>query len=84
MSPKTAVWSKESEVITLTSGVSITFVDKGVSYNPLQDNELDVENHIKKRQVGGLGIFMTKKLMDKMTYEYRNNENRLTLFKCLK
>ncbi len=64
--------------------VYITIVDMGVPYNPLKRDKLDIENHVKKRQVGGLGIFMTQKIMDNMTYEYTNHENRLTLEKSLK
>ncbi len=64
--------------------VYITIIDMGVPYNPLKRDKLDIENHVKKRQVGGLGIFMTQKIMDNMTYEYTNHENRLTLEKSLK
>jgi len=34
------------------------------------------------RQIGGLGIFMTKKLMDEVRYEYRDGQNILTLKKA--
>lgn len=61
----------------------ITIIDKGVPYNPLNRDKLDIESHIKKRQVGGLGIFMTQNIMDNMSYEYTNHENRLTLEKKL-
>jgi anti-sigma regulatory factor (Ser/Thr protein kinase) len=64
--------------------VYITIIDMGTPYNPLKRDKLDIENHVKKRQVGGLGIFMTQKIMDNMTYEYTNHENRLTLEKSLK
>ncbi|HAQ51735.1 MAG TPA: ATP-binding protein [Lachnospiraceae bacterium] len=61
----------------------ITIIDRGVPYNPLNRDKLDIESHIKKRQVGGLGIFMTQNIMDNMSYEYTNHENRLTLEKKL-
>lgn len=63
--------------------VIITIIDMGIPYNPLKRDKLDIENHVKKRQVGGLGIFMTQNIMDKMSYEYTNHENRLTLEKKL-
>ena len=37
----------------------------------------------EKRRIGGLGIFMTKKLMDDVTYEYAGGRNILTLRKNL-
>ena len=64
--------------------VYITIIDMGVPYNPLNRDKVDIESHIKKRQVGGLGIFMTQNIMDNMSYEYTNHENRLTLEKNLK
>lgn len=64
--------------------VYITIIDMGVPYNPLKRDKVDIESHIKKRQVGGLGIFMTQNIMDNMSYEYTNHENRLTLEKNIK
>ncbi len=64
--------------------ISITFVDTGIPYNPIEKPAPVVKGGAGTRKIGGLGIFITKKLMDNMSYEYINNENRLTIMKCLK
>ena len=63
--------------------VSITFIDRGVPYDPLKKEDPDVTLSANERQIGGLGIFMTKKMMDDISYEYKNGQNILTLKKTL-
>ena len=63
--------------------VTITFIDKGIPYDPLAKEDPDVTLSADERQIGGLGIFMTKKSMDEITYEYRDGRNILTLKKHL-
>jgi sigma-B regulation protein RsbU (phosphoserine phosphatase) len=61
--------------------VLITFTDYGKPYNPLEKTDPDVTLPRGKRQVGGLGIFMTKKLMDEVSYRFEDGKNILTLKK---
>ena len=63
--------------------VSITFMDKGVPYDPLAKEDPDVSMSAEERQIGGLGIFMVKKSMDDISYEYKDGKNILTLKKKL-
>ena len=63
--------------------VSITFVDHGVPYDPLAKPDPDVALPAAERPIGGLGVFLTKKLMDGVSYEYRDGQNILTLTKIL-
>ena len=63
--------------------VTITFVDHGVPYDPLAKEDPDVTLSAEDRDVGGLGIFMTKQIMDDVAYEYRDGQNILTLKKNL-
>ena len=63
--------------------VSITFIDKGVPYDPLKKSDPDVTLSAAERDVGGLGIFLTKKVMDDISYEYKNGQNILTLKKTI-
>ena len=63
--------------------VTITFVDHGTPYDPLAKADPDVSLPAQAREIGGLGIFMTKKLMDDVAYEYRDGQNILTLKKAL-
>ena len=63
--------------------VSITFIDSGVPYNPLAKEDPDVTLSAEERKIGGLGIYMVKKTMDSMTYEYKNQQNVLKLTKTI-
>ena len=61
----------------------ITFVmrDKGIPFDPLKKPDPDITLSAEEREVGGLGIFITKKTMDSVTYAYENGENVLTMIK---
>ena len=61
----------------------ITFVmkDKGIPFNPLQKSDPDITLSADEREIGGLGIFITKKTMDSVEYVYENGENILTMIK---
>ena len=61
--------------------VEITFIDSGVPYDPLAKPDPDVTLSIEERQIGGLGIFLSKKLMDDISYKYEDNKNILTVRK---
>ena len=63
--------------------VSITFIDNGVPYNPLEKDDPDITLSAEERAIGGLGIFMVKKSMDDMFYEYKDSQNVLTIVKKL-
>ncbi len=62
---------------------AITFTDRGVPYDPLAKQDPDVTLSADERDIGGLGIFMTKQVMDDVAYEYRGGQNILTLKKNL-
>ena len=59
----------------------ITFIDHGVPYNPLKQKDPDITLDADERPIGGLGIFVVKKTMDDMTYEFTGGQNILTLRK---
>ena len=61
--------------------VSITFIDNGVPYDPLKKEDPDISIPASERAIGGLGVFLTKQLMDDVIYEYRDGHNILTLKK---
>ena len=64
--------------------VLIDFEDSGIPYNPLEKADPDVTLNVQEREIGGLGIFMVKKIVDEIRYEYADGNNRLTLGKLLK
>ena len=59
----------------------LTFVDSGIPYNPLEQSDPDISLSAEERKIGGLGIFMVKKTMDDMTYEYKDGKNILKITK---
>ena len=61
----------------------ITFMDKGVPYDPLAKDDPDTTLSAEDRKIGGLGIYMVKKSMDDMTYEYKDGQNVLKIKKNL-
>ena len=63
--------------------VTISFADVGIPYNPLEQEAPDVNVPLQKRKIGGLGIHLTKKLMDHVSYEYREGKNILHIHKKL-
>ena len=62
---------------------NITFrmSDKGTPFDPLQKPDPDITLSAEEREIGGLGIFITKKTMDTVSYAYENGENILTMIK---
>lgn len=67
-----------------TSNFYLQFVDEGIQYNPLEKSDPDITLSAEDRNIGGLGIFIVKKMMDNVSYEYQNGRNVLTLSKVLK
>ena len=59
----------------------IEFIDNGIEFNPLLKEDPEVTNHISDVQIGGLGIFFTKKMADELHYQYKNGENHLKVIK---
>ena len=62
----------------------ITFKDSGTPYDPLAKDDPDVTLSAQERQIGGLGIFLVKKMMDDVIYRYENGQNILTIKKILR
>ena len=71
------------EVLEDPRAVVITFIDKGVPYDPLAKADPDITLSAEERAIGGLGIFMVKKSMDDITYEYKDGQNILKIKKNL-
>lgn len=71
------------EVIEEPLSVVITFIDQGIPYDPLQKEDPDVTLSAEEREIGGLGIFIVKKTMDEVLYEYKDGQNVLKIKKSL-
>ena len=61
----------------------ITFIDNGIPYDPLAKADPDLTLSAEERQIGGLGIYMVKKSMDAISYQYKDGQNILTVKKLL-
>ena len=61
----------------------ITFTDDGIPYNPLEAEEPDITLSAEERKIGGLGIFMVKKMTESMEYTYEDDKNILKLIIAL-
>ena len=59
----------------------MAFRDNGVPFDPFLREDPDTTLSAAERKIGGLGIFMVKKTMDDVSYEYLNGQNVLTIHK---
>lgn len=71
------------EVVDEPLSVVITFIDQGVPYDPLAKADPDVTLAAEEREIGGLGIYIVKKNMNEITYEYKDGRNILRIRKEL-
>ena len=74
------LWSKKREA---QNTLYIQFEDSGIPYNPLERQDPDITLSAGEREMGGLGIYMAKKLTDNLEYEFVNGLNYLTMTKYL-
>ena len=63
--------------------IMIQFLDNGKPYNPLKRPDPDVDLSLKERQAGGLGVYLVKKSMTSVKYEYLDGKNIFTIRKEL-
>ncbi len=61
---------------------SITFIDSGMPFNPLEMETPDITLSAEDRKIGGLGIFMVRKSMDEVSYSYEDGKNIFTMKKA--
>lgn len=67
----------EIEVRLDNPGLTVTFSDSGVPFNPLETPAPELEADVENRPIGGLGIFLVRKLMDSVEYRRENDRNVL-------
>ena len=73
----------EIRILLADRALTLEIEDDARPFNPLERAAPDLTKPIEERQIGGLGIFFVKKLMDQVSYEYRSGRNCLTLSKQL-
>ena len=69
--------------VTLTErdrALMVVLEDDGIAFNPLSEAAMpDLEASVEERRIGGLGVYFVKSLMDEVSYERRDERNRITL-----
>ena len=63
--------------------LSVTIIDEGKEFDPLKKEDPNITDLYKERKIGGLGIYMTKQIMDEVSYLRKDNKNILHLRKNL-
>ena len=71
------------EFVSETQYLRIIFSDSGTAFNPLEISDPDTGSALSERKIGGLGMFMVRKMMDSVEYCRQDGKNILTLTKCL-
>ena len=82
-SPGTGSATIGVEILKDPAAIAITFTDRGKPFDPLAKEDPDITLSAEERQIGGLGIYMVKKSMDEVAYEYKDGQNILRIKKIL-
>ncbi len=79
--PETGPATVRVEVENDPLAVVVTFIDNGKPYDPLAADDPDTTLSAAERKIGGLGVFLVKKTMDDVNYEYKDGKNILKIKK---
>lgn len=73
------------DIVSELSDGSLLFTisDKGIPFDPTKKEDADITLGVEERQIGGLGIFLVRQLMDTVEYERKDGYNILTMKKKL-
>jgi len=58
-------------------------INRGRAFNPIARKNTDIHKNLKERKIGGLGISLTKNVVDNMSYSYQNGYNQVIIIKSL-
>lgn len=71
----------ELKIGMIDNVIYLVFEDDGIPYNPLENQEPDTGVSIGERGIGGLGLFMVKRMTEYMEYKYQNGKNQFIVGK---
>ena len=73
--------AKTATVTVADNGERLTlhFEDDGKPYDPTTAKEPDITLSAEEREIGGLGIFLVKKMADELDYRHENEKNLLAV-----
>ena len=63
--------------------IRFTIIDSGVPFDPTAVMAADTTLDAQNRPIGGLGVHLTRKLMNSVSYSRRDNKNVFTLTKSI-
>ncbi len=63
--------------------LKVSMVDDGIPFNPLGVETPDTDLPLEEREIGGLGIHLVRKMMDKVSYRRRIDKNVITVYEYL-
>ncbi len=66
------------------NSIEVTFIDRGIQFNPIESKDTDINAPLFQRKKGGLGIFYVKKKVDDISYYYKDDENVLKIKKIFR
>ncbi|MBI1182340.1 MAG: ATP-binding protein [Alphaproteobacteria bacterium] len=69
--------------MVVDDALTITIADDGIAFDPLSVPDPDTDSDLEHRQIGGLGVYFVKTMMDEVSYHRLDGQNRLTLVKRL-
>ena len=80
-------YQKEAGKVTIRIEVNykitIEFEDEGIPFNPLEKEDPDINAAAKDREIGGMGIFMVKQIMDSVEYKRESGKNIVVMSKAV-
>ena len=76
----------EIELVAESDGKEVTFVlsDSGKEFDPTMKESVNTDINPAEREIGGMGIFIVKNIMNKVTYQRLKGKNLLTMKKDIK
>ena len=71
------------ELTAESDGKELTFVlsDQGREFDPTMKDDVDIDINPAERDLGGMGIFIVKNIMNQVTYQRLEGRNLLTMKK---
>ena len=74
---------EDIELLAKSDGKELTFVlsDQGKEFDPTAKEDTDLDVNPADRELGGMGIFIVKNIMNKVTYQRLEGKNLLTMTK---
>ena len=82
--PEGVIGEIEIGAIVDDNTIEFTISDNGMEFDPTARPEPDITTGVEDRPIGGLGIFLIKKIMDSVTYRREKGVNILKLIKNIK